>query len=127
MHDCDGCTACCKILKISELEKPANIWCRHCKVGEGCGIYETRPEVCRSYACLWLKTQSLGRPISPGLRPDKSRVVIGTTNHGEDVVFYVAPDRPDAWNRGDFRKLVAELRASSIRLHVSCGESVRQI
>ena len=44
MHSRDGCTACCKILKIRELNKPANTWCKHCNIGVGCGIYDSRPE-----------------------------------------------------------------------------------
>ncbi len=35
MHSCDGCTVCCKVLKIRELDKPANIWCAECKIGGG--------------------------------------------------------------------------------------------
>ncbi len=79
---CDGCTACCKIMKVRELDKPANVWCQHCRIGSGCGIYVERPESCRVYECLWLKTQRMGRPIPPELRPDRSRVVIGTINQG---------------------------------------------
>lgn len=86
MHGCDGCTVCCKVMKIRELDKAANTWCQHCRIGVGCGTYETRPESCRVYECVWLQTQRMDKPISPTLRPDRSRVVIGTTNRGEDVV-----------------------------------------
>jgi hypothetical protein len=127
MHNCNGCTACCKVLKIRELEKPAHTWCEHCNIGVGCGIYDSRPEACRVYECLWLKTQSLPRPIPFALRPDKSRVVIGTTNGGEEMVFYVTPERPDAWNRGEFKKLVAEMRTRSVKMYVSLGDDLRQI
>lgn len=127
MHSCDGCTACCKVLKIRELNKPGNTWCQHCKIGEGCGIYESRPESCRVYECVWLKTQRAGKPIPFELRPDKSRVVIGTTNHGEDIVLYVSPDRPDAWQRGEFHKLVTELLSKGITVLVSCGETLQKL
>jgi Fe-S-cluster containining protein len=106
MHNCDGCTACCKVLKIRELDKPAHAWCQHCQIGKGCGIYETRPESCRIYECIWLQTQHLPKPIPCELRPDKSKVVIGTINHGEELVFYVSPDRPNAWNHGNSANLL---------------------
>lgn len=127
MHSCDGCTVCCKVLKIRELDKPANTWCADCKIGIGCGIYETRPESCRVYECIWLQTQSLDKPIAAALRPDRSRVVIGTTNHGEDVVLYVTPERPDAWRRGEFARLVGEFKGRGIKVLVSCGDDLQVV
>lgn len=124
---CDGCTACCKVLKIRELNKPGNTWCVHCTIGVGCGNYEQRPESCRVYECIWLQTQRLGKPIAFSLRPDKSKVVIGTTNQGEEFVFYVTPDRPNAWNQGEFRQFVAEMRARGNVMHVSCGETLKRV
>ena len=127
MHSCNGCTVCCKVMKIRELDKPANTWCADCKIGVGCGIYETRPESCRVYECIWLQTQSLDKPIAAALRPDRSRVVIGTTNGGEDVVLYVTPERPDAWRRGEFGKLVGEFKGRGIKVLVSCGNDLQAI
>ena len=124
---CDGCTVCCKVLKIPELDKPGNVWCKHCRIGVGCGYYENRPEPCRVYECVWLQSQRLAKPIAFNLRPDKSRVLIGTTNQGEELVFYVTPDRPNAWNQGEFRKLVAEFRQRGVVMHVSDGESLKRI
>jgi uncharacterized protein len=127
MHSCDGCTACCKILKIRELDKPGNTWCRHCNIGVGCGIYDTRPESCRVYECVWLQSQRGGKPLPLELRPDISRVVIGVTNHGDDLVLYVSPDRPDAWKRGGIARFVAEMLAKGFTVLVSCGDEVQRL
>lgn len=127
MHSCDGCTACCKVLKIRELNKPGNTWCQHCQIGVGCGIYEIRPESCRIYECIWLQTQKLSKPIASDLRPDRSKVVIGTTNQGEDMVLYVTPDRPDAWRQGGFQTLVDTFLARGITVLVSCGEKLERV
>lgn len=127
MRDCDGCTICCKVMKIRELEKPGNIWCAHCVIGSGCKIYAERPESCREYECLWLKTQRLDRPLAPELRPDKSKVVIGTLNAGEEVVLYVTPDRPDAWKQGAMRALVAEFQSRRIGVHVCCNDKLTRL
>jgi len=127
VRSCDGCTACCKILKIRELDKPANTWCEHCEIGVGCGIYDTRPESCRVYECVWLQSQRGGKPLPLELRPDTSRVVIGVTNHGDDLVLYVSPDRPDAWKRGGIARFVAEMRAKGFAVLVSCGDAVQKL
>jgi hypothetical protein len=38
-RSCKSCTLYCKVLAISELEKPRATWCRHCDVKTGCEIY----------------------------------------------------------------------------------------
>lgn len=127
MHGCDGCTACCKIMKVHELDKPANTWCQHCKIGEGCGIYNTRPESCRIYECVWLQSQRGGKPMPLELRPDTSRVVVGVANQGDDLVLYVSPERPDAWKRGGMGRFVAEMQAKGFAVAVKCGEKLQQL
>lgn len=127
MHSCDGCTLCCKLLKIHELNKAGNTWCQHCRIGAGCDIYDTRPESCRVYECLWLKTQRGAKPLDPALRPDRSRVIMGTTNQGEDVVLYLSPDRPDAWRHGSMARLVAELQHKNVTVLLSCGDTLEKL
>jgi hypothetical protein len=53
-RSCGGCTMCCKVLGITELQKPVGKWCKHCEIGYGCRIYETRPAECRTFHCAWL-------------------------------------------------------------------------
>ena len=127
MYRCDNCTLCCKVMKVRELEKAGNVWCQHCKIGSGCEIYETRPESCRVYECVWLKSQRFDRPIPLELRPDQSRVVIGTTNNGEDVVLYVTPERPDAWKKGELGKMVARWQSRGMTVFVSCEDVVQRV
>lgn len=78
-RSCGTCTACCvelTILKTSlrdeartPFEKPAGTPCGYlCQAEQGsCGVYETRPGVCRSFACAWL--EGLGSPFQH--RPDQ--------------------------------------------------------
>lgn len=49
---CDGCTACCTVLNVPQLNSPAYESCRYLCAG-GCGIHESRPETCRAYFCEW--------------------------------------------------------------------------
>jgi hypothetical protein len=127
MRSCDGCTACCKVMKVRELDKPMNTWCPHCKIGVGCGIYDTRPKSCQGFRCVWLQTQSGDKPLALELRPDKSRIVMSTTNGGLDIVLNVSPDRPDAWKHGGIAKLVAEMLADDITVLLKCGDTLRKL
>lgn len=62
-RSCGPCSLCCSVLRVDELAKPAGRDCVHQRrVGVdpaapagGCAIHETRPGICRAYACLWLQ------------------------------------------------------------------------
>jgi hypothetical protein len=127
MPGCDGCTACCKIMQVRELSKPGNVWCAHCRIGAGCGIYDTRPESCRTFECVWLQTQHGRQPLAPELRPDASRVVIYTTDNGNTIVLHVAPDRPDAWKHGEMGKLVSRMLADGLPVILKCGNKMEKL
>ena len=85
---CGNCTACCTVLNISELNKPAHTPCPSlCTVGHGCSLYG-QPErddephtICRTYECLWLSNP---RPdlemLRPEDRPDITGVLLQVTN-----------------------------------------------
>jgi hypothetical protein len=72
-RNCGPCTACCVSLKIKvpELRKKADEPCRHL-TGKGCGIYETRPAVCRQFLCGW----RLFEELDDSWRPDLSGMLI---------------------------------------------------
>lgn len=71
-RECGECTACCKISAINAptLRKPAGILCPNC-TGAGCGVYETRPEPCRTFFCLWRRVATM----PDELRPDRIGVM----------------------------------------------------
>jgi hypothetical protein len=83
-RECGGCTACCKLLGVTDLDppKPAWTWCKHCTVGQGCQIYDSRPQSCKNFACMY----QLGTPPLEGMRPDQCKVmyVAGYTKADED-------------------------------------------
>ena len=81
IRECGRCTACCKSLKITELKKPAGALCQHCNENAGCGIYETRPSVCREFHCGWKELPYLGEEW----RPDKCGILISLVGEGEDI------------------------------------------
>jgi uncharacterized protein len=129
MAGCDGCTACCKVMHVRELEKPAHKWCPHCRIGSGCGAYETRPESCRVFECIWLQTQRGQKPLALELRPNISHVVLTTTKDdgGEGVVLNLSPDRPNAWKSGAMGALVEDMLRDGIRVVLKCGDRITEL
>jgi hypothetical protein len=83
VNACGSCTACCVLLDVKSIEKPANTPCSHL-CAEGCGIYASRPKECRDYSCYWLES----RTNALEMRPDQLGVIIeiNETNLGKAVV-----------------------------------------
>lgn len=105
-------------MRVEELSKPQGQWCEHCKIGQGCGIYETRPQSCREFQCLWLTEDWV--PID--LRPDKSKVVIDDTTDGKYPVLWCDEKYPDAWDKGEMKVLVSVLLKHVDGVIVACGD-----
>lgn len=65
---CGPCQACCVALKIDtpQLRKKAQVPCLHL-TQKGCGIYEGRPPVCRSFLCGWRLLPELDASWRPDL------------------------------------------------------------
>jgi hypothetical protein len=70
-RECGECQLCCIVPAIDkpEIQKLSGSPCRHC-IGGGCDVYETRPEVCRTYYCGWRRIDL----FRDNWRPDKSGV-----------------------------------------------------
>lgn len=92
-RNCGSCTLCCKVLGIAALEKPLGRWCPHCRPGKGCGIYETRPQECRTFHCLWLTESFLG----PEWKPDRAKFVLYLEHGGARLVVQADPGAPANW------------------------------
>ena len=89
---CGDCVACCQVLNIDEpdMVKPADQLCMHC-TGRGCGVYASRPEVCRTWDCVWRRIESM----PPETRPDRLGVVFAIDRQAEpqtpfDRLYFVA-------------------------------------
>ncbi len=110
-RSCGSCTACCRLLPVPEIWKPALKKCDH-QSFKGCRIYETRPNACRTWSCLWLLDAS-----APLRRPDRCGFVIDpvpdVVTLGEDAAnghrlsalqVWLDPARPLAHRDLEFRK-----------------------
>jgi hypothetical protein len=80
-HDdrpCGDCIACCvlPLIDTPELKKAEGQVCPNCS-GKGCAIYDSRPEVCRTFNCAWKRIRSM----PPETRPDRLGVMFTLERH----------------------------------------------
>src|SRR6201996_1630917 len=77
-RSCGDCTACCvlPLIDTPELKKPEGQVCPNCS-GKGCAIYDSRPDVCRTFNCAWKRIASM----PPETRPDKLGVMFTLERH----------------------------------------------
>ena len=106
MKDCGDCSLCCKLIEVKPLNKPADTWCEHC-TKQSCAIWEKRPEICKTYNCLWRTTPEM----TDDLQPSKCKVAFEVHEEGVAIA-HVDVDRPEAWRKppviGVILKLVQE-------------------
>jgi hypothetical protein len=107
-------------MAIKELGKPSGAWCPHCRPGQGCATYESRPDECRTFTCDWLTREAFG----PEWKPDKSKIVL--VSRYNRITAYVDPSVPLAWKKSPYlEKLTAMARAGLSRnflVYVSVAE-----
>ncbi len=90
---CGTCTLCCRLPEIDHLSKPANILCVNCVTGQGCLIYEHRPDLCRNFLCAWMTDPKLG----PEWQPSLAKMMV--YRQGDQLTVLVDPDEPQSWHR----------------------------
>lgn len=106
-RSCGDCSLCCKLLGVTELEKPGGKWCEHWSKGKGCKIYGDRPHSCRVFGCGWLVSEA----FPDYWQPMKSKMVIGfnadTDRHVLQI--YVDPSNRNGWEREPYRSDIERL------------------
>ena len=110
VRHCDGCTLCCKLLTIHELNKPGGQDCIHCEDGIGCKAYSSRPNECRSFLCGYLTSAELGDEW----RPELSRLIISFEFGGRRLVITVDPEYPDNWRNEPFYSKIKQWGKSAL-------------
>ena len=124
---CDGCDLCCTACAVDDLNKPPGVRCEHLcgEPGKSCSIYERRPRDCSGFICAWrMGDQVLG----DWAKPSECGFVItfdcdAMALRGETpllVTVHMDPDRPDAWNTPEARKLFRQI-ARDVNVIVAIG------
>lgn len=112
-RQCGGCTLCCKLVPVHELQKAAGERCRHQQTGKGCAVYRKpgMPMSCALWSCRWLVNDDTAELR----RPDRSRYVIdimpdfvvitnvetGERTNVEVIQIWCDPKARDAWRIDD--------------------------
>ena len=96
-------------MAIRELDKPAWTPCVHLAVEGGCGIWGGHPGSCRSFTCLWRRSDALlPAEMFP---PDCGFMLALDQTEAWPTVVKVCceAERPDAWDLPRWRTLFARL------------------
>jgi|SRR5215217_916899 len=106
---CGDCGLCCKLLAIEALGKTNGQWCSHFrKGGGGCGVYDTRPDACRVFTCMWLTSDRLDE----AWKPTRAKFVMYADESGRRLNVVVEPSGPMAWRREPYYR---RIKAMSVR------------
>ncbi|UGY15288.1 YkgJ family cysteine cluster protein [Bradyrhizobium septentrionale] len=109
VRQCGSCTACCKVLEVTDLGKPVNTVCNHILSGGGCDIYDRRPRQCRSFSCGWLQGH-LDDDWFPATAGMVAHFGLDTLNVQVDI------DAPDRWREEPYFSKLCELSLKGLRV-----------
>jgi hypothetical protein len=110
-RDCSGCTRCCELLSVAELDKEPMVACEHCTEANGCRIYPDRPTECRQFYCGYL----LDPTLDECWKPSKSKLVVAFGEHPYAVAIHVDVGSPDAWRQEPFYSQIRRWAVSAAR------------
>ncbi len=113
-RSCGACSCCCHVLRVDELSKPAGCDCVHQREGGGCGIYETRPPICRGYRCLWLQGG-----LEEEERPDRLGAVVDLEPTGVGVRLAIREVRGGAFDASPALQAIAERYRESMPVRIT--------
>ena len=126
-RECGKCSLCCKLLTIEALNKPAGEWCKHCKPGKGCSIYNKseKPNVCDDYTCMWLADyQGL---FDDRWFPATCKFFIEPPQYGPDgrglLKVMVDPAFPTAWRKEPYYSVLNRI-ADEFTVAICIGKRV---
>ena len=63
--ECGSCNYCCEVLPIPEIQKPQSVLCKNCTETKGCDIYNSRPQSCKNFDCLYLQSDDMDVSLRP--------------------------------------------------------------
>lgn len=105
---CGACGLCRKLMGVTALDKPAGRWRRHFSRAGGCAVYETRPDDCGVFNCLWLLTDALG----PERKPTAAGFVLHSEQGAARLIVESDPARPHDWRREPYQSTLRRRAAA---------------
>ena len=119
-RECGTCSLCCKVMQITELNKPQGVWCPNCDRAKGCRIYVDRPGECRTFICLFMTAADLPEHW----RPSKSKMVLVPSTRPNRITAHLDPGSAGAWRQAPY---YADLKDWATRAAPSGGQVCVQI
>lgn len=101
-------------MRVDEIGKLGGQACIHQQVSGGCGVYTTRPQVCRGYRCLWL-----GGALEEGDRPDRLGAVLDLLQPGPQPNLRVRELEPGTFDRSERLRAIAEQYRVSMPVRIT--------
>jgi len=137
-RSCGSCSLCCTVLRVDELGKRAGEDCSHQRVGiatdltdatdttiataateGGCGIYATRPTICRSYRCLWRQGG-----LEEDERPDLTGGIVDLETVGIGLRLGIRLKSRGQFERSPKLQAIAERYRSEMPVRITDAEDV---
>lgn len=114
LRSCGSCSHCCTVLRVDELRKAAGRDCEHQRGEAGCGIYASRPSICRGYRCLWLQGG-----LEDDERPDRTGGIVDLEPRGLGVQLSIREVRPGAFDASTALQAIAERHREQMPVRIS--------
>jgi Fe-S-cluster containining protein len=116
---CGTCSLCCTVLRVDELGKSAGQDCPNQRGELGCGIYEIRPEICRSYECLWRQGG-----LEEDERPDLTGGIVDLESVGIGLRLAIRVHERGHFDRSPALQAIADRYRNEMPVRVSDAEDV---
>jgi hypothetical protein len=84
--------------------------------GGGCGIYATRPRICRAYRCLWLQGQ-----LEPEDRPDRLGAVLDLVSEAGAPLLAIRQAEAGAYEASPRLRAIAERYRDAMPVRITCA------
>ena len=110
VRQCGSCNLCCDVLEVTAVAKPVNELCRHWASGNGCTIYDDRPQMCRSFSCAWLQGH-----LGEEWYPETARMVVHFSQDAINV--QVDPSNADRWQQEPYFGKLCEWSLNGITMN----------
>jgi hypothetical protein len=108
------------VLRVDELGKLGGTPCPKLRpAGDGCGIYATRPGICRAYRCLWLRGG-----LDAQDRPDRLGAVLDLATEAGFPFLAIRQAEPGAFERSPRLREIAERFRASMPVRITTARDV---
>lgn len=118
-RSCGSCSHCCTVLRVDPLDKPAGVDCVHQRGDRGCGIYATRPPICRAYQCLWLQGG-----LEEDERPDRTGGIVDLESVGIGLRLGIREVRRGSFDASAALQQIASRYRSEMPVRITDTEDV---